>query len=77
MGRASATNRLSLEYRWFGGLPREPLPPLGEVVARHAKANAEGVKLARPGIRVLALGRLEKVDGTTELLERLFGAVSS
>lgn len=75
--RAPATNRLSIEYRWFGGLPGERLPALGDVVAKHAKANAAGVKLGRLGIRVLGLGLLEKVDGTAELLVKLFGPVEA
>lgn len=52
-------NRVHIEYRWFGGSPGEPLPDLGDVVAKHAKANAAGVKLERPGIRRVNLGRFE------------------
>jgi hypothetical protein len=68
-------NRVDIQYRWFGGIPGEPLPDLGDVVAKHAKANAAGVKLERPGIRKVNLGRFERLDGPQELLERLFGPV--
>ena len=74
-GRFGRTeNRVDIEYRWFGGLPGEPLPDLGDVVAKHTKANAAGVKLERPDIRRINLGRFERLNGASELLQRLFGA---
>lgn len=74
--RVPASNRVSITYRWFGGLPGEPLPDLGNVVAKHAKANAQGVKLERLGIRQVNLGRFDRVRDAAELLDRLFGTVS-
>lgn len=71
--RQSDVNRLEMEYRWFGGLPGERLPDLGTTVAKHSKANAQGVKLERPGIRIVPLSRFEKVGSVSELLDRLFG----
>lgn len=68
------SNRLSLDYRWFGGAPGAPLPELGDVVAKHSKANAEGDKQHRPGIRIVNLGRFERLHGTADVLDRLFGA---
>lgn len=65
--------RVSLEYRWFGGRPGEPLPDLGDRMARHVKADSRGVKAARPHTRVLNLGRFERLAGPAELLDRLFG----
>jgi hypothetical protein len=67
-------NRVDIDYRWFGGKPGERLPSLGDVVAKHSKANSEGEKLERPGIRVLSLSRFDRLDGAGELLDRLFGA---
>lgn len=66
-------NRVNIEYRWFGGGPGKPLPDLGTVVAKHAKGNAAGVKLERPNIRRVNLGKFEPLDGVGELLDRLFG----
>jgi hypothetical protein len=43
--RAPESNRLRLQYRWFGGEPGSPLPHLGLVIAKHSKANASGVKI--------------------------------
>jgi hypothetical protein len=41
--------RLDLQsYLWFGGLPGDPLPDIHHLkVARHTKANAEGIKDCR------------------------------
>lgn len=66
--------RLRLSYRFFGGAPGEPIPDLDDLpVAKHTKANAEGVKKERPRIRVVSKGRFDVVATTRELLERLFG----
>lgn len=67
-------NRVDIEYRWFGGEPGKPLPSLGDVAAKHTKANAQGEKLVRPGIRVLSLSKFDRLDSAGELLDRLFGA---
>ena len=72
--RRSGSNRLQTEYRWFGGLPGEPLPDIGDVIAKHSKANAQGVKLHRANIRVVRLSKFERLDGVGDLLDRLFGA---
>jgi hypothetical protein len=67
-------NRVEVQYRWFGGPPGEPLPELGDKIAKHAKANAQGVKLERPGIRMVNLGRFERLPDAAALLDRLFGS---
>lgn len=72
--REPNANRVNVEYRWFGGEPGEPLPELGEIVAKHTKANAQGEKLERPDSREVALGRFERLSGVGELVDRLFGA---
>ncbi len=73
--REPGTNRVRMEYRWFGGEPGEALPDLGSRIGKHAKGNAIGVKLERPNIRVLNLGDFTKVDDVGDLLDRLFGPV--
>jgi hypothetical protein len=72
--REPRSNRLRTEYRWFGEAPGSSLPPLGDTIAKHSKANAEGVKLERPGMRIVPLSRFEKLAGVGELIDRLFGA---
>jgi hypothetical protein len=67
------TRRVRMEYRWFGGQPGEPLPDLGSRLAKHAKANAQGIKLERPNIRQLKLSAFTSVDDTSALIDRLFG----
>jgi hypothetical protein len=71
--RLHDSHRVRMEYRWFGGPPGHPLPDLGQQVAKHSKANAQGVKLERPDIRIVPLGRFERLDGVPALLDRLFG----
>lgn len=59
--------------RWFGGEPEAPLPSTGARIARHSKANSEGVKAERAQHRVIAGGKFEKLNGFPQLAERLFG----
>lgn len=61
-------------FRWFGGSPGAPLLSLDRLaVAKHTKANAQGVKSARPNIRVLPLAAMEEVSSIEALCEMLFG----
>lgn len=60
-------------YRWFGSPIGLPLPELGDRMARHTKANSNGVKAERPGIRTLSKSRFETVQTMDDLIERLFG----
>jgi hypothetical protein len=63
-------------FLWFGAAPGERLPDLSAFpVAKHTKANAEGIKQARPNMRVLPRGRFEVVSEVADLVERLFGAL--
>jgi hypothetical protein len=71
--RPASVNRVDVEYRWFGGKPGERLPSLGDVVAKHTKANALGIKVVRPGIRQLSLSKFERLNDVGELVDRLFG----
>lgn len=62
-----------LGLRWFGGTPGERLPDLGERVARHTRANRDGVKGQRPNIRILPASRFEILPDVAALAHRLFG----
>jgi hypothetical protein len=60
-------------YRWFGDRnPIAAMPSLGDRIAKHTKANAQGVKLERPGIRTLPWSRFARVETTRELASLLF-----
>ena len=59
--------------RWFGGTPGESLPTTGDRIARHSKANADGVKAERAQHRVIAGGKFDRMSGLPQLAERLFG----
>lgn len=68
------TCRMRLSYLFFGGEPGLPLPSLeGLKVARHTKANAEGVKTERTAVRVVPKSRFVAIPSTRELVGRLFG----
>ncbi|OGQ93184.1 MAG: hypothetical protein A2284_05565 [Deltaproteobacteria bacterium RIFOXYA12_FULL_61_11] len=61
-------------YWWFGGAPGRPLPDIqGFEVARHAKGNAQGVKLERPNQRVVPRSKFEVLNTMEQLVGRLFG----
>jgi hypothetical protein len=61
-------------FLWFGGKPGKPLPKIADYdAARHAKANAEGVKAARPNLRSVPRGAFAKLHSVEELVLALFG----
>lgn len=60
-------------FLWFGGRPGEPLPSLGDKVVKHTKANADGRKTERPGLREVRRSRFETLRDIDQLIERLFG----
>lgn len=60
-------------FLFFGGAAGQPLPSLdGLRVARHTKANAEGVKAERPDIREVPKSRFERCETIEEVYRRLF-----
>lgn len=64
-------------FLWFGSPPGEPLPNIREMkVAKHAKANAEGVKAERPNHRTVPRSRFERLDKLDSVLFRLFGPLA-
>lgn len=64
-------------FLWFGGAPGEPLPDLGLKPGRHTKGNRDGVKLERPGHRVVPRSAFKLIRTIPELAERLFGSGES
>lgn len=61
-------------FLWFGGAPGRPLPSLAAFhIAKHTRANAQGVKQQRPGQRIIPLAKFEKVPDFDSLVTRLFG----
>ena len=64
-------------FLWFGGEPRQRLPDITEFpIAKHTKANAQGEKAERKNIRVISIGKFEKVPSITGVIAKLFGAPS-
>lgn len=72
-------DRESLElgpYLWFGAAPGKPLPDISTFpVAKHTKANAQGVKAERPNIRTVRRSAFEQVDHVGVLVGKLFGGI--
>ena len=64
-------------YLWFGGKPGEPLPPLGDKIARHTKADAAGLKKERAGLRVVSRTSFRMVSTIRDLTQTLFGGTQN
>ena len=63
-------------FLWFGGLPGCPLPDISDfMVTKHSKGNADGVKLERPGHRIIPRGKFESLTTLDAVLDRLFGTL--
>jgi hypothetical protein len=68
-----ATLRLG-PFLFFGNAPGLSLPSLdGLKVAKHARANAQGMKNERPDVRVIPKNRFESLSSIDELVLELFG----
>ena len=64
--------RVSLEYRFFGGSPIE-LPDLGCKRGKHTKRNAQEVKTERENTRKISRSKFTKFSGIGELINTLLG----
>lgn len=62
-------------YLWFGGKPGEPLPPLGDRVSRHTKADMTGLKKERPALREVRKASFVNLSTISDLAVTLFGKV--
>lgn len=61
-------------YLFFGASPGRRLPDItGLAIARHTKANAEGVKLARPNLRIVPMAKFRRIESVADLYTALFG----
>ncbi len=60
-------------FRWFGGKPGDPLPPLGDRVGKHTKGDSTGLKAARPNIRLVRKGQFSALSTMDEVAQALFG----
>ena len=62
-------------FLYFGSEPGKPLPSLLTYkVAKHTKANSQGVKTERPNIRSIPISAFEKISSIEKLYSRLFCA---
>lgn len=64
-------------FLWFGSAPGSPIPNLsGFKVAKHTRANAQGVKQERPNQRAIPRSAFEHVADYDALVLKLFGEFS-
>jgi hypothetical protein len=68
-------NELELKsYRWLGARPGKRLSDNSKwKIAKHPKANAQGIKLEKPNHKVVPIGDFEKLDTMEAVLRKLFG----
>jgi hypothetical protein len=62
-------------FLWFGAKPGCPIPPLGDELARHTRADHTGTKGLRPNLRVIKKNRFRKLSTINEVARELFGAI--
>jgi hypothetical protein len=63
-------------FLYFGGPPGSPLPAMDEFkIAKHTKANADGIKSERPAHRVVPKGKFAVLDSIVNVYEALFGEI--
>lgn len=65
----------TMRFLFFGAPPGQPLPALGDRVAKHTRSNSSGVKGERKNMRVLTKGQFREVQ-RSELLRELFGTAA-
>jgi hypothetical protein len=61
-------------FLWFGGEPGKLLPDLGTFKnARHARANAQGIKAFRANTKIIPRSRFTALPDMAALVHNLFG----
>ena len=61
-------------FLFFGGGPGSPLPSLEDFkVAKHTKADTQGVKAERPNLRQVPKGQFEMLTSIGDVADALFG----
>lgn len=59
-------------FLWFGGAPGEALPPLGDRMGKHSKADHTGKKAVRPNMRTVTKGSFTTLKTMTDVARALF-----
>jgi hypothetical protein len=60
-------------FLWLGAAPGQPLPSLGDRIARHARGDSTGAKAPRPNLRVVGRSRFEQLATMDGVVTALFG----
>jgi hypothetical protein len=62
-------------FLWFGGAPGKPIPSIQEFrVAKHTRANSQGIKKERPNQRSIPKSKFLPVADLDSLVTHMFGA---
>jgi len=65
-------------FLWFGGAPGVRIPDLiAFKVAKHTRANSQGIKQERPNQRSIPKSAFESIAGYDPLVTKLFGEFKS
>lgn len=66
-------DRIEMQYLFFGNPPGQQLPDIStHAVGKHIKANALGKKSERPTTRIVKKTEFSRLNGITDLVQRLF-----
>jgi hypothetical protein len=60
-------------FLWLGAEPHQPLPALGERIAKHTRADSTGVKKERPNMRSVPRTRFRTLATMDDVTRELFG----
>lgn len=60
-------------FLWLGGEPHQPLPTLGDRLAKHTRANSAGIKKERPNMRTVPRTRFRVLATMNDVAHELFG----
>ena len=60
-------------FLWFGSKPGEPIPELGDRIARHTRRGRAGTKAFRPNLRIVKEKEFRQLRTIDEVVSALFG----
>ena len=60
-------------FWWFGAPPKQPLPSLGDQIARQPRGDRTGKKAERPFLRVVRKSKFQQLQTMDDVVRALFG----
>ena len=62
-------------FWWFGAPPKQPLPALGDQIARQPRGDSTGKKAERPLLRVVRKSKFRQLQTMDDVVRELFSEV--